>query len=69
MGKTPFQNIEQLSPQDRANLEEKYAEQIDWDPEWQLLRKNIQKTGGKPITNRELIRNFFQVLYGDASAE
>lgn len=69
MGRILRKKIEQLSPQDRADLEELLAEGIDWKPAWQQLKLDVEKAGGKPITNLELVRGFFRFLYDDASDE
>jgi len=64
MGKILPERIEWLSPRERAELEERFAEQTEWAADWQQFKLDVQKLEGRPVTNRELVRRFFHLLYG-----
>ncbi len=65
MGKILPERIEHLSPRERAELEERFAEQTEWAADWQQFKLDVQKLEGKPITNLELVRRFFHLIYDE----
>ena len=65
MGKILPERIEHLSPRERAALAERFAEQTEWSADWQQFKLDVQKLEGRPITNLELVRRFFHLIYDE----
>jgi len=57
--------IDDPTPQQEDELEALTVKALDWDAEWQRLKRTVQKLEGKRITNLEFMRRYVQLVYGE----